>query len=291
MKTLDGKAIGGGGNAPAAPVLQEKAVTPTKSVQDVKADSGYDGLSKVRVNAIPAEYIVPSGDMPITENGNYDVTDKASVSVNVESSGGGGFDADAFFSTGFEEISLPNATQIRGHAFEYDANLKRISIPEATNIGVSAFDGAMNLISVYMPNVISIGKNAFDECGKLELSELPIGLQSLGGYAFYGCKKISISSFPRTLTSLNTSNNFQSCIGITTLEFHDGFVSIASNNFSGCTGLTTVTFRGTPNSMDTGAFYNCKNLTTINVPWAEGEVANAPWGATNATINYNQTGG
>jgi hypothetical protein len=26
------------------------------------------------------------------------------------------------------------------------------------------------------------------------------------------------------------------------------------------------------------------------VPWAEGAVANAPWGATNATINYNYTG-
>lgn len=35
------------------------------------------------------------------------------------------------------------------------------------------------------------------------------------------------------------------------------------------------------------AFEGCTNLTTINVPWAEGAVANAPWGATNATINYN----
>jgi hypothetical protein len=29
------------------------------------------------------------------------------------------------------------------------------------------------------------------------------------------------------------------------------------------------------------------NLMTINVPWSEGEVINAPWGASNATINYN----
>ena len=38
------------------------------------------------------------------------------------------------------------------------------------------------------------------------------------------------------------------------------------------------------------AFKNCTALTTINVPWSEGEVASAPWGATNATINYNYTG-
>ena len=35
------------------------------------------------------------------------------------------------------------------------------------------------------------------------------------------------------------------------------------------------------------AFANCTNLTTINVPWASGAVSGAPWGATNATINYN----
>ena len=35
------------------------------------------------------------------------------------------------------------------------------------------------------------------------------------------------------------------------------------------------------------AFSNCASLQTINVSWGEGEVANAPWGAPKATINYN----
>ena len=42
--------------------------------------------------------------------------------------------------------------------------------------------------------------------------------------------------------------------------------------------------------MDDFVFYECEKLTTINVPWSEGEVAGAPWGATGATINYNYTG-
>lgn len=51
-----------------------------------------------------------------------------------------------------------------------------------------------------------------------------------------------------------------------------------------------MTFKGTPSSINSNAFNSCINLLTINVPWAEGAVANAPWGATNATINYNYTG-
>ena len=43
--------------------------------------------------------------------------------------------------------------------------------------------------------------------------------------------------------------------------------------------------------VDAKILFGCTNLTTINVPWAEGAVAGAPWGATNATINYNYTGG
>ena len=60
--------------------------------------------------------------------------------------------------------------------------------------------------------------------------------------------------------------------------------------FRDCTGLKQITFRSTVTSISTSAFSGCSNLTVINAPWAEGAVAGAPWGATNATINYNYTG-
>ena len=65
--------------------FQEKEVTPSKEVQRINADAGYTGLNEVVVNAIPDNYIEPTGTENITANGTYDITTKASVNVNVPS--------------------------------------------------------------------------------------------------------------------------------------------------------------------------------------------------------------
>ena len=48
--------------------LQEKTVTPTKSQQQVTADSGFTGLKKVTVNAIPSNYITTDDATAVAEN-------------------------------------------------------------------------------------------------------------------------------------------------------------------------------------------------------------------------------
>lgn len=61
---------------------QDKTVDPSTEQQAVTADSGYTGLGTVTVNAIPDEYVVPSGDKTITSSGTTDVAGYATASVS-----------------------------------------------------------------------------------------------------------------------------------------------------------------------------------------------------------------
>lgn len=136
-------------------------------------------------------------------------------------------------------------------------------------------------------NLTGVGEYAFYNCTKLALTSLPAGVAVVGKYGFYGCKKLAITKLPDGF--LTVSNYaFYGCTSITSMEFPQTLKNIAEYAFENCTGLTEVTFKAKPSGfMGSSAFKGCTNLLTINVPWAEGAVKNAPWGATNATINYN----
>ncbi|MBE6156967.1 MAG: BspA family leucine-rich repeat surface protein [Firmicutes bacterium] len=64
--------------------LQEGNVIPNKEVQTLNPSDEFVGFSQVIVEKIPDEYVIPEGNLNITKNGDYDVTEKASVNVNVQ---------------------------------------------------------------------------------------------------------------------------------------------------------------------------------------------------------------
>ena len=148
----------------------------------------------------------------------------------------------------------------------FEGSITEVSLQSANAIRENSFYNHRWLTKISMPNVKEIRYGGFYDCSNLELTELPSELTSLAICAFSGCAKLAITELPSSLTYID----------------HQAF--------NWCSGLTFLTFKSKPQFLSMAAFQNCENLTTINVPWAEGELPDAPWGATNATINYNYAG-
>ena len=150
--------------------------------------------------------------------------------------------------------------------YDADGNLIGAKLYGYTKIRDNLFADCTNLAHISLPEgLTSIGEGAFSGCTSLALTSLPESLRSIDGYAFYGCTNLALTSLP------------------------EGITSMGRYAFFDCTSLTSITFKGTPTAIASNVFFGCTNLTNIKVPWAEGAVSGAPWGATNATITYNYT--
>lgn len=69
------------------PIVAGGSFEPSTSERTVVSGGSYV-QNDVKVGAIPSSYVKPSGTLSITENGTHDVTNYASVEVNVANSGG-----------------------------------------------------------------------------------------------------------------------------------------------------------------------------------------------------------
>lgn len=119
---------------------------------------------------------------------------------------------------------------------------------------------------------------------------VPDGCTKIGYYAFAFMPNVTSVYLPEGILSIENSAFFKQA-SLSSISIPASVDEILANAFARCTELTTVTFKGKPTYIEsTGIFNDCPNLVTINVPWAEGEVDGAPWGADNATINYGYTG-
>lgn len=133
---------------------------------------------------------------------------------------------------------------------------------EIKKIGQFAFGRMASLKKVKLPSsVVTIDSAAFTSCHFEELT-LPDTLQTIGSYCFEG-------------------NYFES------LTIPSSVTTISACAFQTNKKLKNVYFKGTPTSIITSAFGAGCPIEHIYCPWAEGAVANAPWGAINAAIHYN----
>lgn len=166
-----------------------------------------------------------------------------------------------------------------------------VIIPQTFNelpvkeIGESVFENKTFVTSIVIPNgVEKIGRSAFKNT-RITSVRIPDSVISLGVQAFYDCRTLSSVTIGKGVTIL-PNQVFGHC-SFTSVIIPEGVMELDGNTFYECTSLKTVIFNGTPSSINTDAFLHCTSLKDIYVPWANGMVAGAKWGATNATIRYN----
>jgi hypothetical protein len=108
-------------------------------------------------------------------------------------------------------------------------------------------------------------------------------------YTFYNCSGLTtIHGDLSNITDLNSTFFCCTSLDINAVIARMPNLTIIGNaSFSYCTQITEITLPATITSIHSNAFNGCTNLLHIYVPWSEGAVKNAPWGATNATIRYN----
>ena len=194
--------------------------------------------------------------------------------------------------TSLRDIELPeNTIKIEDYAFFNCSSLGLTSLPDYVGlIGQQAFWNCHGLRLTNLPeNVERVEYSCFSHCINLELTSLPQNLYKIDSQAFYECMKLKLTSLPEGLKVIGNSAFFR-CYDLALTSLPQSLEEIGNTAFAACTGLTTITFKSKPNSVGFSMFEQCDNLTTINVPWAQGEMPYAPWGAVNATINYNYTG-
>lgn len=119
------------------------------------------------------------------------------------------------------------------------------------------------------PGLKKVPNGLFRECESLEEVIFSDGstIEKIENNAFYGCKSLKRFVVPSGCKTIAAS----------AFDMHNDTDSQLKYLYlpSGITNIGYTAFR----------FFN--NGVTIDCGFAEGVVANAPWGATNATINYN----
>ena len=140
-------------------------------------------------------------------------------------------------------------------------------------------DGSITEFEI--PNGTSIVRQGAFQNTSLTRVTIPGSVTEIKNSAFNGCKNLTEVTFSEGLLSIGLSS-FGGC-SLNSVEIPSTVTSVAKLAFNG-NSLTKVVFKGKPNSIGNTAFGGATGV--IECPWKEGEVADAPWGATNATILY-----
>lgn len=261
--------------------------TKTDSLENLSFPNGF--IEKI--NNIETVDPIELASLNITENGEYEAqNNQAFNNIIVEVPDNIDFIKGLIDKTATDGFIPENITKIGSFIFMGCTNLQYLEIPNTvTEIGESAFRDCENLNIPNIPDSIEkIGARAFSNCHNLQAETLPSKLTIICDSTFNDCKNVKFTKLPDNLVTIERCA-FWECDKYFNISSIPATVqTIADRAFYKCNCLTNIEFLGTPDSIHENTFYKCDNLKDIYVPWAEGEVTNAPWGApSTTTIHYN----
>ena len=226
--------------------MQEKEITPTKETQIVEPDKNYDGLKKVTVNKIPDDYIIPTGEIQINQNGIYNVKDKVTANVNIP------------------EKQLGTKTITTNGTYKaVDDNLDGYSEVEVATSGVDINDYFETTYSGTSSNDWVI-KNFIKKIPDVIIDDSVTSLEQFCANCNYAPKIICNSNINNMLTMYyyNKSSN------IDTSGLNTSGVTNMARMFENCNNLTSldVSNFNTSKVTDMGnMFYYCNKLTSLDL--------------------------
>lgn len=249
--------------------MQEKEITPTKETQIVEPDRNYDGLKKVTVNKIPDEYIIPSGEIDITQNGTYNVIDKATANVNIPEKQLGtktitqngiykavddnldgysevdvetsGVDINDYFTT---KITTTNYNNFGKNNFI--KQVPEINIDNNVTTLYSAFTDMTLIKEIQLTGATQLLKNMgriFNSCEDLQKIKLNIDTSNVTNlyYAFASCKNLIELPEMNTQNILNMAFMCYYCGKLVTVpKLKANSVDYIYSAFTFCNELTTI---------------------------------------------------
>lgn len=261
---------------------EERATTPTKDTQIITPSADKNAITKMTVSPIPDEYIIPSGEIEITANGNYNVTDKVSARVSVPEktlttktiTANGTYNATDDNADGYSQVTVetgkyaPRYIRFQNYkGTELDYELNNLDTKNLTSTE-SMFSSCINLLSVPLFDTSNIDNMAYMFNNCQSLVSVPLfdtsnvhNMTEMFGY----CPRLTSLPLFDTSNVTNMTRAFGQCDSLTEIPLFDTRnVTNMYNLFYGCRNITEIPALNTSKVMNVSQmFMMCLNLTTV----------------------------